>query len=66
MSESPPKKSAEQERRASQTAVDAGLASEEDAAVLGKKRSYKTLLSSVLTIAQRNWVTNKNYEETLQ
>jgi hypothetical protein len=36
MADTPPPKFEEKERRASQTAVDTGLASEEDAAMLGK------------------------------
>ena len=51
MAESPPKFEEEEKRRASQTAVDAGLTSEEDAAMLGTYDSSTqiTTQSAILT-----------------
>jgi hypothetical protein len=63
MAESPPAFD-EKERRASQTAVDSGLASAEDAAMLGKTHDEEQVDHLILRLIQRSLATSRNYAAT--
>ena len=63
MAESPPVFD-DKERRASQTAVDSGLASEEDAAMLGKAYHCEQARYLILRFIQRSLATSRNYAAT--